>query len=234
MPELDFKVTGIESGQRGVAPLLHFMLEISNSPETETIQSIMLQAQIQIQATQRAYNPSEKEKLKELFGKPEDWGQTLRTRLFAHANAVVPQFTGLTKTVLAVPCTFDFQVAATKYFYALEEGEVPLLFLFSGTIFYVAPDGRLQIQKISWDKECVYRMPVQVWRQMMDHHYPDSSWIALRRDLFDRLYELRRREGLATWDEVIERLVANDRNADRENAQRSTPNAQRPMEAGEN
>jgi hypothetical protein len=207
MPELDFKVTGLETGQRGVAPLLHFILEISNRPETETIQSVMLQTQIQIQAPQRVYNAVEKEKLKELFGVPEDWGQTLRTKLWAHANVVVPQFSGRTKAMLAVPCTFDFHVAATKYFYALEDGEVPLLFLFSGTVFYVAPDGRLQIQKISWEKECVYLMPALTWREMMDHHYPNSSWIALRRDLFDRLYRFKREQGLATWEQTIEKLL---------------------------
>jgi hypothetical protein len=106
-----------------------------------------------------------------------------------------------------VPCTFDFNVAATKYFYALEDGEVPLLFLFSGTIFYAAPDGRLQIQKISWEKECAWRMPIARWQELMEHHYPDSAWIAMRRDVFDQLYEFKRREGLSSWDEVLERLL---------------------------
>ena len=206
MPDLSFKVTGVEPGQRGLAPLLHFIVEITNEPEAETIQSVMLQTQIQIQAPQRTYNAREKEKLKELFGVPEDWGQTLRTRLFAHANTIVPQFRGRTKTMFNVPCTFDFQVAATKYFHALEEGDVPLLFLFSGTVFYLAPDQRLQIQRISWEKECVYRMPVSIWHEMMEYHYPDTAWIAMRRDLFDRLYEFKRRKGLATWEETIERL----------------------------
>jgi hypothetical protein len=208
MPDLNFEVTGIEPAQRGLAPLLHFILQITNTPETETIQSVMLQTQIQIQAPQRAYKPEEKERLKELFGAPEDWGQTLRTRLWTHANTIVPLFQGSAQTMLAVPCTFDFNVAATKYFYALEEGEVPLLFLFSGTVFYAAPDGRLQIQKISWEKECAWRMPIARWQELMEHHYPDSAWIAMRRDVFNELYEFKRREGLSSWDQVLERLLA--------------------------
>jgi hypothetical protein len=208
MPDLDFKITGIEPARRGLAPLLHFILEVTNSPETETIQTVMLQAQIQIQAPGRVYNADEKKKLKELFGAPEDWGQTLRTRLWTHANTIIPQFHGHTTTILAVPCTFDFNVAATKYFYALEEGDVPLLFLFSGTTFYTAPDGRLQIQKISWEKECTWRMPIARWQELMEYHYPDSAWIAMRRDVFDQLCEFKRREGLSSWDEVLERLLA--------------------------
>ena len=207
MPDLNFKVTGIEPAQRGLTPLLHFILEITNTPETETIQSVMLQTQIQIQAPHRVYNAEEKEKLKELFGVPEDWGQTLRTRLCKHANTIVPQFHGRTRTILAVPCTFDFNVAATKYFYALQDGEVPLLFLFSGTVFYAAPDGRLQIQKVSWEKECTWRMPIARWQELMEYHYPDSAWMAMRRDVFDQLYEFKRREGLSSWDEVLERLL---------------------------
>lgn len=102
---------------------------------------------------------------------------------------------------------FDFNVAATKYFYALQDGEVPLLFLFSGTVFYAAPDGRLQIQKVSWEKECAWRLPIARWQELMEHHYPDSAWIAMRRDVFDQLYEFKRREGLSSWDEVFERLL---------------------------
>ena len=130
MPDLDFKILGVEAANYGIAPLLHFKLEVTNQPAEETIQSVMLQTQIQIHPTQRAYQPEEKEKLSELFGTPDRWGQTLRARLWTHANVNVRQFSGKTEAVLSVPCTFDLNVAATKYFYALEEGEIPLLFLF--------------------------------------------------------------------------------------------------------
>src|SRR5437868_14120492 len=153
MPDLDFTVLGVAAAERGLAPLLHFKLEIVNNSPEEEIQSIMLHAQIQIQSPQRAYTGSEKDKLRELFGRPEDWGQTLRNKLWTHANCIVPGFADRTETVVTVPCTFDLNVAGTKYFYALEHGEVPLLFLFSGTLFYSGPDQRLQIQRISWEKE---------------------------------------------------------------------------------
>ncbi len=133
--DLDFKVLGVDAAVRGLAPLLHFKIEIVNQTG-EKVQSVMLHAQIQIQSPLRAYTTGEKEKLRELFGRPEDWGQTLRNKLLAHANCTVPGFAGRTEAALVVPCTFDLNVAATKYFYALEDGEVPLLFLFSGTVFY--------------------------------------------------------------------------------------------------
>lgn len=211
MPALDFQVTGAEAIAYGMTPLLHFKLRVSNKPENESIQAVLLHAQIQIESPRRTYNPREKEKLSELFGSPERWGQTLRNRLWTHANAMVQAFSGATDCILPVACTYDFNLTMTKYFHALEEGDVCLLFLFSGTVFYLGDAGRLQTQLISWDKECAYRLPVRTWRDMMDHHYPNSAWLYLQRDSFDRLYDYKRRHGLATWEQTIESLIpAND------------------------
>jgi uncharacterized protein DUF6084 len=207
MPELNFKVTGVQAAARGLMPLLHFNLEISNQPAAQAIQAVMIQAQIQIQSAQRAYNDTERERLGELFGTPDRWGQTLRNRLWTHASTTVPPFTGQTKVTLPVQCTYDFNVIGTKYFYALEGGEVPLLFLFNGTVFYSGAQGELLVQQISWDKECVYRMPSEVWANLMNHHYPNTAWLSISRDVFDRLSEFKREQGLLTWEQVFELLL---------------------------
>jgi hypothetical protein len=186
---------------------LQFKLALANEPESETIQAMILHTQIQIQSPQRAYNGREKAGLVELFGPPEQWGQTLRNRLWAVSHTTVGTFTARTETLLPVPCTYDLNVSATKYFYALEAGVVPLLFLFSGTVFYGTPEGRLQIQQISWNQEATYPMPVRLWRELMEQHYPNSAWLALQRDVFDRLYAYKRAQGCATWEQTIERLL---------------------------
>ncbi len=212
MPDLDFTINGVEQAAYGLTPLLHFKLGITNTPPEETIQSVILQAQIQIEAPQRSYSESEKPKLIDLFGTPDTWGTTLRAKLWTLSNTTVRTFAGNTEAILPVPCSFDLNVAGTKFFYALEGGEVPLLFLFSGTIFYAAPDGRLQVQQISWNKECTYRMPISVWQKMMDHHYPNSAFISLERGVFDRLYEYKRGAGVSSWEQVIDKLLAQKTN----------------------
>jgi hypothetical protein len=208
MPDLDFEITGVDPATRGLTPLLHFQLKIRNQPAEEKIQSVILHAQIQIQAPQRSYSPNEKSKLFELFGAPEQWGQTLRNKLWTHAQNVVRAFSGSTDATLPVPCSYDLNLAAAKYFYALEEGIVPLLFLFSGTIFYAGTDGRLQVQQISWNKESTYRMPIARWKEIMQHHYPNSAWLYLDREIFERLCDFKRRSGSTSWEQVIERLLA--------------------------
>lgn len=207
MPDLDYRVIAVEAAARGLTPLLHFRLEITNTPADETIHAVMLQAQIQIQSPQRSYQPQEKEKLADLFSSPDRWGQTLRNKLWGHSSVSVSQFAGSVETVLPVPCTYDLNVAATKYFNALEGGDVPLLFLFSGTVFYAAADDRLQVERVSWNKESVFQMPVSVWHEMMDQHYPNSAWIYLHRDVFERLLAYKREHGLPTWEATLERLL---------------------------
>ena len=207
MPDLTYHVTGVNAVARGLTPLLHFRLTITNVPAEETIHAVILQAQIQIQSGQRSYSPREKLKLADLFGSPERWGQTLRNKLWAHATVSVGEFAGSVETILPVPCTYDLNVAATKYFSALDAGNVSLLFLFSGTVFYAAIDGHLQVERISWNKECVFQMPVSVWQGMMDQHYPNSAWIYLHRDVFQRLLDFKRDQGLPTWEAALERLL---------------------------
>ncbi len=206
MPDLNFEISGVEAAAHSLTPLLHFKVRITNSPPDERIEAVLLTAQIQIQSPQRNYSAGEKENLVELFGPPEVWGQTLRNRLWAHANTTVGAFMGLTEAVLAVPCTFDLNITATKYFKALEGGEVPLLFLFSGSVFYTA-DSRLQVGPISWNQECVYRMQAQTWCALMERHYPNTAWVSLRGDVFDALYAYRRRHSFLSWEQTLEQLL---------------------------
>ena len=210
MPELNFQIVGVEAVARALSPLLHFKLRVTAAAENEPVEALILQAQIQIQAPQRSYNTSEREKLVELFGPPDQWHRTLRNRLWAHAHTTASRFIGQTDLTLAVPCTFDLNIAATKYFYALSEGEVSLLFLFSGTVFYLAADGRLQVERLSWDKECQFRLPVGEWERLMEHHYPNTAWLLLHRDVFERLYAYKRRRRHGSWEDVVEELLAKE------------------------
>jgi len=106
-----------------------------------------------------------------------------------------------------VPCTFDFNIAATKYFAGLEDGVVPLNLMFSGTIFFERGDAGLQVEQISWDKEAQFRLPVSVWRNMMDHYYPNTAWLCLRRDVFERLSRYKMEQAFPTWEQAIESLI---------------------------
>ncbi len=192
--------------QFAAAPLLAFKVRIANNSDDE-IHTVALRAQIQIEVTRRKYDATEQERLQDLFGEPDRWGQTLRNMLWTHASVVVPRFTGSTVTDITVPCTFDFNVAATKYFHGMMTGDLPLCFQFSGTVFYQGAEGALQVAPISWDKEARHRLPVKTWKDLMDVYYPNSAWLALRKDTFERLYQFKVREGIPTWEEALERAL---------------------------
>jgi Family of unknown function (DUF6084) len=205
--DLNFTVDGAEPVLYAASPLLNFKLRIDAEDKATPIPAVALRCQIRIEPTRRRYTPQSQDRLLDLFGQPDRWGQTLRTMLWTHTSLVVPQFTGSTVVDLPVPCTFDFNVAATKYFAALDDGEVPLCLLFSGTIFYIDEDGYLQVSQISWEKEASFRLPVRVWNDMMAHYYPNSAWLCLNRDVFDRLGEYKSRRGLLTWEQALARLL---------------------------
>jgi hypothetical protein len=208
MPDLAFAVENVVADQDAAAPLLMFGLRITCADPSVQVQSVALRCQVQIEATRRRYLPAEQAHLVDLFGEPDRWSRTLRTLLWAHASAVVPSFSHSTLVELPVPCTFDFNVAATKYFHSLEHGEIPLSLQFSGTIFYAAGDDSLQVAQIPWDKEANYRLPVAVWQEMMSIFYPNGAWLRLRQDVFERLLEYKAQHGIPTWEGTIERLLS--------------------------
>lgn len=211
MPELAIQVAGAEMVPYAAAPTIAFHLHIANAARDETIHTIVLRCQIQIDVTRRTYAPAEQARLRDLFGQPDRWGQTLRNLLWTHASVVVPAFEGASTTAdMHIPCTFDFNIASTKYFEGLEAGAIPLLMLFSGTIFYGSHGNSLQVSPISWDLEARCILPVQTWRDMMSHYYPNSAWLNLHRDAFDRLHQYKIEQGIPTWEQALERLLAEE------------------------
>jgi hypothetical protein len=206
MPDLAFRIEGAEVVAFSAAPQIAFKLHLANAG-TETIHSIALRCQIQIEVTRRRYSAEDQQKLRDLFGEPDRWSQTLRNLLWTHITVNVPPFQGSTVIDLPVPCTFDFNVGATKYFHGLREGDIPLCFMFSGTVFYAPKDEHMQVSPISWDKEARFSLPVKVWREMMDTYYPNSAWLCLRRDVFERLQEYKVRHGIPTWEQALENML---------------------------
>jgi len=214
MPELSFQVEGAAVIPNAASPLLAFKLRLTNARPEEIIHTVALRCQIQIEAARRKYTPKDQARLRDLFDEPSRWGQTLKTLLWTHASIVVSRFQDTTVADLPVPCTFDFNVAATKYFYGLGDAEVPVCLQFSGTVFYAGAGGDLQVAPISWDKEAHFRMPVTVWRDMMTSYYPNGAFLFLERHAFDRLYQYKILHGIPTWEGLVESLVPQEEKAE--------------------
>jgi Family of unknown function (DUF6084) len=206
LPQLAFRVEEASALEHAAAPTLRFGLRI-DAPDGERIRSILLHTQVQIAARRRRHEPAEEDRLFELFGERERWGSTLRTLPWLRTTQVVPGFTGTTTLDLEVPCTYDFDVAASRYLHALEDGEVPLELLFSGTVFYAGASGLLQTAQIAWDREAEYALPVAVWRDTMERYFPGTAWLRLRSSTFDRLHAYRSRNALTSWEDAIDSLL---------------------------
>jgi hypothetical protein len=202
---LRFACTGARPEPYAAGPSLLFDLRIAEE-EGRRVHAVALRTQIRIEPRGRAYSPAESARLVDLFGEPSRWGETLNPLQLATVGSTVGAFTGETTTPITVPLTYDLDIAATKYFHGLADGEVPLLLLFSGTVFYAGPDG-VQVGLVSWHEEAPYRLPVATWRAAMDDHYPSSAYVRVSTQTLDALSAYRSTHVIASWDETFERLL---------------------------
>ena len=178
MVELGFSVEGAARVEHAAVPTLRFALRVTS--ETP-VRSVLLDVQVQIAARRRGYDAAAHDRLFELFGPVADWGTTLRTLLWTRTTLVVPAFTESTVVDLDVPCSYDLEVAASRYLDALSDGEVPLEFLFSGSVFYMDGDA-LQTTRLSWESEAEYRLPVRVWKETMERYFRGTAWVRLSKE----------------------------------------------------
>jgi hypothetical protein len=206
--ELVFDCVGARAERWAVAPTTTFIIKVAETAG-ESIHGIALRCQIRIEPVKRRYSDAEGEKLDDLFGERSRWGDTMKPLQLAFAAQMVPSFTGSTEIELPVPFTYDFEVATSKYFHALEDGDVPLLLLFSGTIFVKTEQG-FRVEQVPWHKEASFRLPVATWREMMDAHFPNSAWVRVRRETMDALSRYRSGRALPSWDDTFTSLLGED------------------------
>jgi Family of unknown function (DUF6084) len=205
MTELVFDCLGAQPDRYAAGPILSFRLRIAETTGT-VIHTIALRCQIRIEVQRRRYSPEEAERLSDLFGEPSRWGETLKPMHFTTVSHMVQGFSGSVEIDLQVPLTYDFEVASAKYFHALAEGEIPLLLMFSGTVFSKSQSG-FAVELVPWHKETAYRLPVSVWQAVMDTHFPNSGWIRIRRDTLEQLRRYRSLHAPASWDEAFALLL---------------------------
>ncbi|WP_035844482.1 DUF6084 family protein [Kitasatospora azatica] len=204
MTEFSFSCTGVRADRYAAGPTLVFRLRITATPDTR-VHAIALRCQLRIEPAKRGYQPVEADGLADLFGERSRWGSTLQPLQFAEVALMVPGFTGETEVDLAVPCSYDLDIAATRYFQALGEGEVPLLMLFSGTAFTGATG--FHVEPVPWDREARLRLPVAVWREMVDQHFPGCGWVRLSQDTMAELLAFRSRRALPSWELTVRELL---------------------------
>lgn len=205
-PEPEFTVLGVGPRQHAALAALEFDVHVAE-PTGRQVYLIALSAQIMLEPARRSYDDESRQRLVELFGPPERWATTTRSLVWHRADVVVPAFTGSTTFRVPVPCSFDLEIAATKYFNAVPGGEVPLAFNFNGTIHYRGDDGRLQLSLVPWSCSAEFRFPAEVLRAAMDEHYPNARWIALHDETLHALLAEKARRGAPTMDAAVAGLL---------------------------
>lgn len=205
MTQLRFTVLDIVAEPYAATPMLTVRVRIQETTG-EPVHAAALRCQVRIEPQRRGYGDAEEALLLDIFGRRPQWSNTVRPFLWAYCSALVQGFTDETEIGLPLACSYDFEVSASKYLHALRDGEVPLVFLFNGTVFSRGETG-FAVHQLPWDAEAAYRMPVAVWRELMDQHFPNSAWLRLGRDSFESLQHYRTAHALLDWDETVAMLL---------------------------
>ena len=205
MADLVFDCAGVEPDRYAIVPSMTLKLRITETTG-QRIEAIALRCQIRIEPARRRYTPAEEEKLNDLFGEVTRWADTLRPLQFTTVSVMVPGFAGSTELDLPVPFSYDLEIGSARYFTGLEAGVIPLLLLFSGTVFGLE-DGRISVQQVPWSKEALCQIPVRVWREAIDVHFPDSAWVKMSVRTLDDLQRFKSRHALPTWEATLRALL---------------------------
>jgi hypothetical protein len=204
--DLTFDCIGAQAERYAVMPTISLALRISET-SGQRIDTIALRCQIRIEPSRRRYTSDEEERLRDLFGETTRWADTLKPMQFTNVSTMVTRFTGSTELQLPVNFSYDLEIGSGRYFASLDSGDIPLLLLFSGTIFSVV-DGRMQVQQVPWSKEASFRLPVSVWREAVDVHFPDTAWITMSRGTLSGLERYKSDRALPTWDATVNALLS--------------------------
>lgn len=209
-PDLEFEVLGVRAVRFAAAPMLALDLQV-NQPDGRQVYMVALTIQLMIEPARRAYDDETRARLEGLFGAPERWAVTTRSLVWAQLDIVVPAFSGSTTVAVPISCHFDLELAAAKYLHSLPDGVAPLALHFNGMVYYPAQDGGLQMVLVPWNKSIDFRMPVSVWKDTIEHYYPNTAWLALRSQTLEALQQEKLHRGLATLDGCVEALLEKGR-----------------------
>jgi len=212
MADLIFGCTGATAERYAATPTLTFALTITERSGVR-VHAIALRCQIRIEPHRRRYSAAEAQRLHDLFGDPSRWAETVKPIQLATITTMVPTFTAVTETNVEVPVTYDLEVTSARYLHGLDDGTIPLLLLFSGTVFVANGDG-FSVELVPWSAEASYRMPVSIWRELVDVHFPNSAWLRCSRETLDELSAFKAKRALPTWDSTLEALLAEARQAE--------------------
>ena len=212
MADLIFGCTGATAERYAATPTVTFSLTITERSGVR-VHAIALRCQIRIEPHRRRYSAAEAQRLHDLFGDPSRWAETVKPIQLATVTTMVPTFTAVTETDLPVTCSYDLEVASARYLQGLDDGTIPLLLLFSGTVFVDTGEG-FSVELVPWSAEASYRMPVSVWRDLVNAHFPGSAWLRCSQDTLDALSDFKARHALPTWDATLLALLAEARLAE--------------------
>ncbi|MCA9511781.1 MAG: hypothetical protein KC560_13815 [Myxococcales bacterium] len=195
-----FRALGATPNAAALVPTIEIALAAESVGDRD-VYAIALRAELLLDARAARFPDEARRRLDELFGGPP-------ARVpWARVDALVPSFRGATRFDLAVPCG-GLDATVAKLFHAADDAAVPVVGHLSGTVFYAADGGRLQLERLPWDREIALAIPAAVWRAARRAEEGGEHWVALSPATLSRLRRFVDERGLASPDAAVDALLA--------------------------
>ncbi|HXU73544.1 MAG TPA: DUF6084 family protein [Polyangia bacterium] len=204
--DLGFRVVGARAQPHAAQPTIVLTLAVEERRGLE-LEGLALSCSVRIEPQRRGYSVDEERRLIDLYGDVSRWSTTMRPVPWIETSLFAPAFDGQAEIAMTLPCSYDLEVSAAKYFSALTDGDAALRLLFRGTAFVRGEHG-LEMTPLPWDREATWRLPVALWREAVDACFPDAGWLRLRKETIGALLAFKGRHALPSWDGVITTLLS--------------------------
>ena len=150
----------------------------STTPPSAQVFTIALAVQIAIEPAQRRYDEETRERLTELLGEPgPDRLADADACPGRRSTCSSSRFTERPRSRCRSPATTTSRSPPPTTSARSPTARCRWSSTSTAASTTRATDGRLQIVQISWEESSDYRMPIEVWQEMIDAHYPYRGWI---------------------------------------------------------
>ena len=210
MLDLNFTVETAEAEPHAAAPLLIFKLRIAQTvtaQEPTTIPAIALSARSALSRLAAATPPTKRKSCSTCSARARDGGKLSAVRFgpmpaLSYRHLPAKRSSTCRSRVRSISTSRRPSIS-TRW----QTVKCPSACSSAARFSTPIETAILQVSQIPWEKEASFRLPVQVWKNMMELYYPKSAWLCLERDTFDRLYRYKSSRGLPTWEQAIDMLI---------------------------
>ena len=162
-----------------------------------TVHAVALRCQIRIEPQRRRYEHEEEQRLVELFGEPPRGATRCGRSCGRTWRRPSPASRARPRSTCRSTCTLRLRGRGRRSSSIRSTTARSRSCCCSPGTAFTRSERGMNVAPVAWHADASFRLPVAVWRQMMDLYFPNSGWVMLSRDTLDALTQFKADRALA-------------------------------------